>query len=155
MKTQLKEMLGFMFHFDLKNLFLSPTKNSIIQLFRSVFVGGISTVIDFIVYALMRIPLQDLQFCDLIATPCGFIVGTVFNFIVSRLLIFNANESRVGIKAEFAGFAVIGVIGLGIKELLMFLFVNLLSIHHYLSWIVSSFLVLVWNFAGRKLALYK
>lgn len=155
MKEQIKEFFALVFKFKLKDLFVTPTKNSIIQLFRSLFVGGVATLVDFGVYALARLPLSGFEFCDLIATPVGFVVGTVVNFIVSRWLVFSANEARMGIKGEFLGFAVIGIIGLGIKELLMLLFVNLLSIHHYLAWAISAVLVLIWNFIGRKIAIYK
>lgn len=155
MKEQIKEFFGLAFKFNLKGLFITPTKNSIIQLFRSVFVGGIATVIDFIVYVLVRIPIASLTYCDLIATPIGFVVGTVVNFVVSKILVFKADEARMGIKGEFVGFAIIGIIGLGIKELLMLLFVNVMVMNNYLAWIISALLVLIWNFAGRKIAIYK
>lgn len=155
MKEQIKEFFSLAFKFNLKGLFISPTKNSVIQLFRSVFVGGIATVIDFIVYALVRIPIASFAYCDLIATPVGFVVGTVVNFVISKILVFKMDEAKMGVKGEFVGFAVIGIIGLGIKELLMLLFVNVLLINNYVAWIVSALLVLIWNFAGRKIAIYK
>ena len=155
MKEQIKEFFSLAFKFNLKGLFVTPTKNSVIQLFRSVFVGGIATVIDFIVYALVRIPISSLRFCDLIATPIGFVVGTIVNFVISKILVFKMDEAKMGVKGEFVGFAIIGVIGLGIKELLMLLFVNVMLINNYVAWIISALLVLIWNFAGRKIAIYK
>ena len=85
----------------------------------------------------------------------GFVVGTVVNFVISKILVFKMDEAKMGVKGEFVGFAVIGIIGLGIKELLMLLFVNVLLINNYVAWIVSALLVLIWNFAGRKIAIYK
>ena len=56
---------------------------------------------------------------------------------------------------EFAVYAIIGVMGLGLTELLMYLFTDKLAVHYIISKIIVAAIVLVWNFFARKLILYK
>ena len=48
----------------------------------------------------------------------------------------------------------IGVIGLGLDTLFVWIFTDSLKIYYMLSKIISTILVFIWNFGARKL-LYK
>ena len=52
-------------------------------------------------------------------------------------------------------FALVGIAGVGINQLLMYLMVDGLSLNEMVSKMVAAVLVLMWNFGARKLLLFK
>lgn len=59
----------------------------------------------------------------------GFVGGLVTNFLLSKKLVFQAEEARVQVGGEFIGYAVIGLIGLGITMMLMYLLTDLCHLY--------------------------
>ena len=91
----------------------------------------------------------------LISAIIAFIAGLITNFVLSKLLVFKANEAKVQPVLEFVGYAVIGLVGLGLTELIMYLFTDVLNLHYMLSKVIATVIVLVWNYVARKLILYR
>ena len=54
-----------------------------------------------------------------------------------------------------AVFALIGLIGLGLTELLMWLFAGRAGLHYLPSKLLTTALVFIWNFAAKKLLLFR
>ena len=155
MGNSIKEFFGLLFRFKLRDLFITPTKNGIIQLFRTVFVGGIATIIEFIFFFAISRIFSFVPGIDYIATAIGFIISTFINFYLSRWFVFKAQEARVGFAGELAGFLIISGIGLGLKELFLWVFKQPLQMGGTVAWIIATILVLLWNFLARKYIIYK
>lgn len=148
----MKELFDLLKQFDFKEIFINPTKNEFLQFFRYLFVGGIATIVDWGALFL----LTDLaHIYHLISAVIAFIAGLITNFFLSKLLVFKANEARVNAVMEFVSYAVIGVIGLGITELIMYLFTNCWDAHYMVSKVIATAIVLIWNYLARKLIIYK
>ena len=149
----MKEFFELLKKFDLKGIFISPTKNGFLQFFRYIFVGGIATVVDWGVLFLLT---DFVHIYHMVSAIISFIAGLITNFFLSKLLVFKANKARVNHPVmEFISYAVIGVIGLGITELIMFLFTNCWNIHYLISKVIATVIVLAWNYVARKLIVYK
>lgn len=148
----MKEFFALLKDFDLKGIFLTPTKNGFLQFFRYLFVGGIATVVD---WGVLMGLTELLQLHHLVSAIFAFLAGLGTNFLLSKLLVFSASEAKTNSLLEFLGYALIGVIGLGMTELIMFLFTDGLSLHYMLSKAIATAVVLVWNYLARKLLLYK
>lgn len=132
----------------MKALFLEPSNDTFIQFFRYIFVGGAAFIAD----------AGALWICSLfshylIAAAIAFVVGITVNFILSKRLVFS--ESSRNSAVEFAAYVIIGIIGLGFTELFMYIFTDKLGIYFMLSKIITAIIVLIWNFAARKIILYK
>ncbi len=138
--------------FDLKGIFLTPTQNGFLQFFRYIFVGGAATLVD---WGLLYILTDFVHIYHLVSAVIAFLLGLITNYFLSKALVFNANETRVKPLMEFLIYAVIGVVGLGITELIMFIFTDRISLHYMLSKVIATIIVLVWNFIARKKILYK
>ena len=148
----MKEFLTLLKRFDLRGIFLTPTNNSFLQFFRYLFVGGIAMVVDAgVLFALTE--LLSLHY--LVSAIFAFVAGLVTNFLLSKLLVFRGSEARANALMEFLGYALIGVVGLGITELILFLFTNSMTLHYMLSKAIATVVVLAWNYLARKLILYK
>ena len=145
----------------IKELFSGETDNTFIQFFRYLFVGGFAFVID---YGTLMLLVEVFGFNAKLAAVVAFILGLIVNYILSTLWIFR--NSKINNRlAEFAAFAVIGVIGLGINELIIWLFDDVIAPRRPLDFIpedkyyligklVSTAVVFVWNFAARKFIIF-
>ena len=148
----MQEFWRLLKRFDLKGIFITPTTDSFLQFFRYVFVGGIATIADWGVLYLLT---ECAHMNHLVAAVFSFIAGLVVNFILSKLLVFKANEARTNAWMEFVGYAIIGVVGLGITELIMYLLTNRMGLHYMASKAVATVIVLIWNYVARKKIIYK
>lgn len=145
----MKELFGYLLKFDIKNLFKTPTTNTIIQFFRYVFVGGVAFLVDGgLLFLLEKIGLHYL-----VATVFAFIGGLICNYMLSKLLVFQEKKSNP--RLEFLIYGIIGIVGLGITEGFMYVFTDILDLYFMLSKIIVAIIVLIWNFLARKLILYK
>ena len=154
-------------------------KQLLAEIFRFLLVGGLATIADYIVFYLFRQWLLPTQLFDakawdicslIIATAFGFCAGLVVNWILSVKFVFRAvkNTEEAHSKKGFLIFTVIGLIGLGITELGMLVLVRvfpaitlfgttqfLLPWDEWLAKIIMTCIVLVFNYIGRKIFVFK
>ncbi len=171
MIRSIKEFFGLLFHFRAKELFVTPTTNGFTQFFRFVFVGGIATVFDLLTvtlsYEVCGLQAADLHLLGfdigaLLANAAGFVVGLAVNYLLSVIFVFRYQDiNRV---KEFLSFALIGIIGLGIKlvtvallerfalnlDLMVLGFIPMVTVVGAIGTLVAF----LWNFAARKFGLY-
>ena len=150
------------------------------EIFRFLLVGGTATVVDYIVFWLfdgVLLPLIPVsgalwQTVSLIvATAFGFCMGLVVNWLLSVKFVFRdvKNKEESSSKKSFFVFALIGVIGLAITEVGIVLIVATLpeiclfgttelfgtSWEKWGAKVLMTGIVLVWNYIGRKLFVFK
>lgn len=94
----------------------------------------------------------------LLATAAGFVLGLVFNYILSLIWVFkSAKESNKGkTVGAFLIFAIIGIIGLLLTEAGMELGTRWVGQQYYM--VVKIFVagvVLIWNYAARKILIFR
>ena len=147
----MKELIRLLLKLDMKALFMTPTQNSMVQFFRYAFVGGIASVADW--GALWLLERWGIYY--LLAAVFAFFVGLGVNFALSKALVFAGERARVGGVGEFAGYAAIGAVGLGMTIGLMALMTEGLGLFFMVSKIIATAVVLAWNFLARKIFLYK
>lgn len=148
----MKEILELIKKLDFKGLILAPTENELLQFFRYCFVGGVATIVD---WALLYFLTDVVGIHHLVSSVISFVGGLVTNFVISKLLVFNNSKAKVKPSVEFLGYAVIGIIGLGITELIMYVLTDCLHLHYMLSKAIATVVVLAWNYIARKKLLYK
>lgn len=148
----MKEFFGILFSFDFKRIFYLPTTNAFLQFFRYAFVGGWATVADWGVFALFN---EVLKIHYLISAPFAFLMGLTVNYLLSKKFVFSGAPEKTKASTEFLVYAIIGVIGLGLTMVIMWLLTELLGFVPMASKIVATAIVLVWNFVARKVALYR
>lgn len=132
------------------NLFKEKTDNTFIQFFRYCFVGGLAFLVD---YGSLYLLSDKFGLHYLLSASIAFIAGLVVNYLISTYWVFSESKFQDKRK-EFAIFAIIGLIGLGLTEGLMWLFTDLAGLHYMLSKLITAALVLLWNFIARKLILF-
>ena len=112
-------------------------------------VGAIAFVID---YGLLALFTEAFGVNYLVSATISFTVSVLFNYLASMRYVFThkANMSR---RCEFTIFAALSVIGLIINNLCLWLGVEFLGIHYLITKIGATLIVMVWNFASRKIFL--
>lgn len=131
-------------------LFVEPTENVLLQLFRYGFVGGAAFVVD---YATLFILTNNVGVQYLWSAAIAFVLGLVANYLLSISWVFR-NRGSLSRWQEFLFFAVIGVVGLGFNELIMYACTDLMHIHYMVSKLISTAIVFFWNFFARKYLLF-
>lgn len=143
----MNELFAYIKTFDFRNLLISPSKNRYIQLFRYIFVGGIATIFDWA--ALYICTESGINY--LVSTVIGFILGIIVNYILSKLFVFNGQKSKTKTKlVEIILYSVIGLIGLGMSECIMYVAVDKLGIWYMLGKFVATVITLLWNYIARS-----
>lgn len=134
----------------LRELFFIDTDNIIIQLFRYTIVGGVSFLVD---YALLFTLTEYLHLHYLLSATISFVAGLVVNYLISTSWIFRHSKLKSR-SSEFMIYGVIGVIGLLLNNLLLYVFTDWMGIHYMFSKLITAVLVMGWNFMGRKFILF-
>lgn len=131
-------------------LFLGETDNAAVQLFRYALVGGLAFVVDFGSLVTLtefgRLPY-------LWSAAFAFVLGLLTNYVISVTWVFDKRAVK-NRQVEFIIFGLLGVLGLGINELSMFVLTNIIGFHYLVSKLVSTAMTFSWNYLSRKVLLF-
>ena len=119
------------------------------QIFKFIIVGGIATLIDWIIYYILN---SVFNINPLISNIFSFSLSLIYNYIASVKWVFNVSKKK-NKKRIFMEFIILSVVGLLISEFLIWLLVDKLSINSMISKIISTAIVMVFNFITRKMFL--
>lgn len=146
----MKEFFKAILDFNLNCLFREKTTNIFIQFFRYIFVGGFAFLAD-----AFTLWLCEKWMNYMIAAAIAFVVGLAVNYALSIWFVFSESSKVKNKVKEFVVYGIIGLIGLLITEGIMYLFTDVFGLYFLISKIIAAAIVLVWNFAARKVVLYK
>ncbi len=120
------------------------------DLFLYLIVGGIATIVEWIFFYLF-----DSIFAVhyIAATVAAYIISTFANWLSGRMIMFKA--SKRGIISELLSIYAASVIGLLLNVLIMWLLVDMIGVESMIAKIMATGIVFGWNFAVRKLFIYK
>ena len=135
----------------LTKLLKHPTDKTSIQFLRYMFVGGAAFIVDF---GSLYILTDIFGIYYLISAAIAFLLGLVANYLLSISWVFNKRtlDSK---SMEFGIFTFIGIIGLGINEFFIWFFTAEVGFYYLISKIISTVIILFWNFFARKYILFK
>lgn len=84
----------------------------------------------------------------------AFLLGLTVIYILSVWWVFEERALRDW-KAEFVIFALIGIVGLGLNELVLWVLTGLFGLFYLFSKLASVVVVFTWNFFVRKFFLFR
>lgn len=118
-----------------------------VQIIKFGFVGGSAFVID---AGLLFILTEFFGVHYLISGTVSFSVSVIYNYILSVNWVFNPNK-KMKKTIEMVIFIGLSIIGLGINQIIMWIFVDLFHVYYMLSKVVATVVVMIYNFVTRKL----
>lgn len=133
-------------------------KNLFFEFLRYAVVGGIAFLADFgTLVATNELLLRHCEYGVYVATVFGFIVGLCVNYWLSLVFVFTAAKDKGKGRSvgAFVVFGVIGLVGLGLTELGMYIGIECLHWHYMLVKIFVTGAVLAWNYLGRKIIIFR
>ena len=119
------------------------------QFIRFAGVGIIGTIVH---YTILIFSVQLLGITPVPASVMGFVSGGIVNYYLNYRITFRSRKRHY---EAFSKFFSIALVGLLFNTALMTLFVEILNWHYLVAQIITTGLVLVWNFAGNKLWTFK
>ena len=118
----------------------------LIQIFKFIIVGGIATIIDWIIYYACY---NYFKINPLISNIISFSISVIYNYIASVKWVFDVKKDKSK-KRMFIEFMIFSIIGLVLTELLLLIFINKLEINKMISKIIATIIVMIFNFITRK-----
>lgn len=135
----------------IKQVFLDKTNSVPIQLLRYVCVGAAAFIVDF---SMLYVFTEYLGIHYLCSAALAFIGGVLTNYTLSIWWVFDARSVQ-NRWIEVGVFALIGVIGLGLNEVMIWTFTEKARFHYLVSKIMATVFVFAWNFIARKMTLFR
>lgn len=130
---------------------LAPLRKLAQAFARYIVAGGVAFCLD---YALLILCYQFFDLHYMLAASAGFIGGIFCTYLCCNYWVFSHRKLKAQPLREMGIFGLIGLIGLMLTLLFMGFFVSMVGWHPYIAKILTTGLVLIWNFAARKIVLY-
>jgi putative flippase GtrA len=130
----------------LRDIFVHKTQNSYVQFLRYGFVSVVALVVDFGGLIILK-EAAGLNY--LVAATISFLLGLVVNYLLSALWVFHSSK-LLNKKHEIILFSLIGLVGLALTGLILWVLTSKFKVYYILSKAVATFIVYFWNFGARK-----
>jgi putative flippase GtrA len=124
-------------------------KKLIEQVMKFVVVGGLSFVLDFIIYYVLT---NFFSVYYLTAGFFSFTLSLIFNYLMSMKFVFKSKDDLKKTH-EFVIFVSLSVMGLGINLLSLYILVDSFKMNDLISKVFVAGIVMVFNFVTRKIFL--
>lgn len=118
------------------------------QIFRYIMTGGMTTVINYIIYILLTAVSMDY----LVANSIAWLGAVIFAYYANRHMVFRSEGNK---KQEFVQFFSLRLATLAVENLLLFMFVGYIGAAELPSKIVVSVITVVLNYFACKYSIFK
>ncbi len=117
------------------------------EFFRFCIVGAITFIID---YGLLFLLTEYLRVQYLLSSGIAFAVAVVINYILCLFFVFN--DSKRGCK-QLSLFILTSIVGLLLNQICMWVLVEVCVIYYMFAKVISTGIVMIWNYITKKKAL--
>ncbi len=120
-------------------------RDQLLEIVRFAIVGGASFLVD---YALLYLCTEKLGFYYLHSAAISFTVSVIVNYWLCVIFVFTGARKQTGRKAAL--FFGSSIVGLGINQVCMRLFVESFGLHYMLAKIGATLIVMFWNYVMKR-----
>lgn len=130
------------------------TDNEYIKVLLYLFVGGTAALVEwglfyiFITFVLNGIGLS-LTSVTMLGTCMAFCLSTLYHYFLGNVLVFDSGSNYKRGK-ELSLVFLVSIMGLAFNLLFMYIFVSLMGWNPMASKVLTSCIVVVWNYLSRK-----
>ena len=135
------------------------TNNEFVKIILYLFVGGTAALVEwglfylFFYYLLVGLGLS-VDTLTMVATALAFGLSTLYHYFLGNILVFDSG-SKYDKSKELSLVFLVSIMGLVFNLVLMYVFVGLLSWQPMLAKVITSCIVVVWNYLSRKKWIFK
>lgn len=123
--------------------------NSIIQFVRDAVAYGLTSVVALVCDYAILLSLVALGVHYLVASTLSFSIGMCVSYVLTTRFVF-ADRRAISREAEAVGFFVVGIAGLVLTQILLYLFVSKAGLAVALAKAPVTVLVFFFNFLCRR-----
>lgn len=128
-------------------------KPTLIALIKQVMKFSVVGVTAFLIdYILLWVFTEFVGFDYTVSNVLSYTIATIYNYVLSVRWVFSV-RSKHRQQIIFIVFVVLSLIGLGINQLLLIFFVEVVGLHYMITKLIASLIVSVYNYITRKLFL--
>lgn len=128
---------------------MDDKKKNLIELINYVVVGGLTTLVNFVVYFFCT----HVQIHYLIANVIAWVFAVLFAYIANRKYVFKSEGNDQ--KAEFIQFVSLRAVTLIVESLLLFVCIQMLSMNENIAKIIVSIVTVIGNYVFCKFMIFK
>jgi putative flippase GtrA len=135
------------------------TNNEFIKVILYLFVGGTAALVEwglfylFFYYLLVGLGLS-VDTLTMVATALAFGLSTLYHYFLGNILVFDSG-SKYDKSKELSLVFLVSIMGLVFNLVLMYIFVGLLAWQPMFAKVLTSCIVVVWNYLSRKKWIFK
>ena len=135
------------------------TNNEFVKIILYLFVGGTAALVEwglfylFFYYLLVGLGLS-IDTLTMVATALAFGLSTLYHYFLGNVLVFDSG-SKYDKSKELSLVFLVSIMGLVFNLVLMYVFVGLFSWKPMLAKVITSCIVVVWNYLSRKKWIFK
>ena len=145
------------------------TNKTLREIFRFLLVGGLATIIDYLVMGLATYFISNNSFDSFLnvfvdegietwvvqlSTTLGFISGLIVNYILSIIFVYD-NKGNSKSATGFIIFTVLSVIGLLINNGGVYLGYNLIGWPLLIVRMIMTIIVMCYNYVSKRVIIFK
>ncbi len=108
-------------------------------------VGAVSTLLQYLILVLC---VERFGISAVAGSSIGFVCSAIFNYLLNYHFTFRSDNPHLVAASRFA---LVASVGLAINTGLMALFVHYSALPYVVSQVITTAVVLVWNFLGNAL----
>jgi len=116
------------------------------KIVRYFFVGGVAAAVDISLFAIFA---GYLKFSWVIVSIITFIIATLVNYFLSIGLVFKSG-SRYKKHQEILGVFIVSSLALILNQTFLYLFIEKMNLHLVISKCLTTGMLFLWNYYGRK-----
>lgn len=128
---------------------MDDKKKNLIELINYVVVGGLTTLVNFVVYFFCT----HVQIHYLIANVVAWVFAVLFAYVANRKYVFKSEGNDQ--KSEFVQFVSLRAITLIVESLLLLVCIQMLSIDENIAKIIVSIVTVIGNYVFCKFMIFK
>ena len=135
------------------------TNNEFIKVILYLFVGGTAALVEwglfflFFYYLLAGLGLS-VDTLTMVATALAFGLSTLYHYFLGNILVFDSG-SKYDKSKELSLVFFVSIMGLVFNLILMYIFVGVLAWQPMFAKVLTSCIVVVWNYLSRKKWIFK
>ena len=123
------------------------TKKRVNEIIRFCMVGGLSFIVD---YGLLYVCTEFFNLYYLYSSAISFTVSVLVNYWLCIVYVFeNAKQKNKKQAAVFIGSS---IIGLGLNQFCMWIFVSIIGVYYMVAKIFATAIVTIWNYVMKRKA---
>ena len=134
----------------IKEIITTKTDNSSLQFIKYFFASGIALFADVSILFILT-EYADLYY--LVSATIAFLTGIAITYICSKLYIFTKTRIK-NRTAEFTVFLIIGIIGLVLNNIFLYIFTEYLGLYYMVSKCLVIAITYLWNYFARKIFIF-